>query len=488
MLKSWRYVICAAMLAVTMSGTSARAGDPATGNPELGIQGNPKILVPKTFKHPGLINSLDELQRVKKKIAAGEESWKTAFEQMKNSRFASLKYKPKPHETVSSGFLGAGAAQGGAADLNDDAIAAYTHALMWVFTDNPEHADKAVEILNSWVVLKKHLGGNWYMTTQWSGGMFPLGAEIIRATYPKWKSEDIAKFSNMLSTAFLPALHNRLAYGNRHFGAINAMMAIGIFNNDRAAVAEAMHRWISYVPCWIYMKEDGPEPIKPDYFIKNIPNDVLAKMNDGLFSDIKESWIYQDEKILAFMKENKLGDDRTGLMKYDKDNAWNRAPDDAFVDGLCAETFRDLGHCDLGFYQLIDTAEMAWHQGIDLYSIYAKRLVAFMELHAYLRVGEPVPKVFYRVQELGMPYTYEIAYNHFHNRLRMDLPNTRMLLEKGLRPLLAKPMVVSPGWAYVVPDSGLRASQVNPAAMSLAWETLTHADIDAPGTVTESHK
>jgi hypothetical protein len=434
--------------------------------------------IPAEFRHPGLLSTLDELRRVKQKIEAGEEPWKSAFEQMKATKFARLSYKPRPREIVSSGFSGAGGAGGGAFDQSDDAIAAYTQALMWMFTGDERHAEKAVEILNAWSILKEHQGPNWYMMAQWTGSILPQGAEIIRATYPGWKSEDIARFSKMLGEVFLPVLHNRYSFGNRHFGVINALMAIGIFTNDRAAVAEAVHRWVSYVPSWIYLTEDGPEPVKPDYWLTKISNEELAQMNAGLFPDPASNWVFAEEKVQAFMKANKLGDDRTAHEKYEAGKYWNKAPSSAFRDGLCAETFRDLGHCDLGFYQLINTAEMAWHQGIDLYAIHARRITAFMELEAALRIGETWPKDYYRVQTLGMPVTFEIAYNHFHNRLGMDLPNTRKLLEVAVRPLVKKKLIESPGWSYVETEPGVRASQMLPATLACAWETLTHGDLD----------
>jgi hypothetical protein len=434
--------------------------------------------LPARFNHPGLLNDIAELELIKKKIEAGEEPWKSAFESMRDTKWAGLNYKPKAFETVSAGFTGAGGASGGSFNQNDDAIAAYTQALMWVFTGDERHAEKAVEILNAWSILKSHEGPNWYMIAQWTGSMFPQGAEIIRHTYPKWKKEDIARFSEMLNRAYLPILHNRLSYGNREFGVINALMAIGVFNDDRAAFAEGMSHWVSYVPSWIYMEEDGPEPVKPDYWLTSPTNDELAELVGDLFPNVQKSWIYAEPEVAAFMKEKKLGDDRTMLIKYDKDRSWHRAPASAFVDGLCAETFRDLGHCDLGLAQMINSAEIAWHQGVDLYSIHAKRTVAFMELYAFLRMGDSIPKDFYRVQSLGMNATFEIAYNHFHNRMGMELPKTRLLLEQAIRPCLKKKPVISPGWSYVTPDTGLRASQISyPAVLAIAWETLTHAEL-----------
>jgi hypothetical protein len=441
---------------------------------------------PETFRHPGLLNSIEELEAVKQKIAQGEEPWKSAFESMKETKWASLKYQPKPQETVGSGFSGAGGGAGGAFAQNDDAIAAYTQALMWIFTGDERHAQKAVEILNAWTILKSHEGPNWYMIAQWTGSMFPQGAELIRATYPGWKAEDIARFSQMLNEAYLPVLHHRMSYGNRNFGVINALMAIGVFNEDRAAVAEALHRWVSYVPSWIYMKEDGAEPVRPDYWLTWPSNENLAKLVEGKFPDPEQSWIFSGEKVRAMMKEKRLGDDRTMFEQYDRDRHWHNAPPAAFVDGLCAETFRDLGHCDLGLAQMINAAEIAWHQGIDLYAIHAKRITAFMEMYAWLCMNETLPPEFFRIQPTGMHATFEIAYNHYHNRMGMDLPRTRLLIEKSIRPCLTKKPRIAPGWSTVPVEPGIRANQVTyPAVLAIAWETLTHAGI---GPERSSHK
>lgn len=433
--------------------------------------------VPAKFNHPGLLNSLEELQFVKKKIEAGEEPWKSAFEAMKASKWANPRYKPHPHETVSSGFSGAGGAAGGAFDESDDACAAYTLALMWIFTGDEKYAEKAVEILNTWAaVLKKHEGPNWYMVTQWEGCMFPQSAELLKATYPKWKKEDIARFSKMLSEVFLPVLHNRMSFGNREFGVINALMAIGVFNDDRGAFSEGLSHWVSYVPSWIYLKEDGPVPMKPNYWLTSPSNEELAKMDANLFPNPAEAWFNVEVK--------NLGDDRSAFI--DKENkpaykrafSWSNAPAAAFVDGLCGETFRDLGHCDLGFAQLINAAEIAWHQGIDLYSIHSKRITAFMEFYSFLRTGDPVPKVFYGVQPTAMNATFEIAYNHYHNRMGMNLPKTQALIQEHIRTCLAKTPTVSPGWAYVKPEPGIRTNYiVYPAVLAIAWETLTHAEL-----------
>ncbi|MCE0497560.1 MAG: alginate lyase family protein [Methylacidiphilales bacterium] len=466
--------------AAQQAATTTNTLDQPTADLNASVQPTTKVPdVPATFKHPGLLNSMEELQFIKQKIQAGEEPWKSAFEQMKAIKYASLTYKPHPHETASSGFLGKGGGPGGAWDENNDAIAAYTQALMWIFTDNEQYAQNAVDILNAWSILQTHGGPNWYLETAWEGSMWAEGAELIRATYPKWNPDDIAKFSAMLDRAFLPLLHNQLSYGNRELAVCNAMVTIGVFNNDRAAFAEGINHWVSYVPCWIYLTDDGPTPKKPDYWLTSPSNDDLAQMDAGLFPDVKQSWIYTD--LDAYMKANKLGNDHGMVQKGDLPGLWYHAPQAAYVDGLCSETFRDLGHCDLGFCQMINTAEIAWHQGIDLYGMQAKRITAFMELESSLHnTDDPLPDAFAKVNP-GVSGTFEIAYNHYHNRMGMDLPKTQALIQL-YRPLLQQVPSVSAGWCVLKAEPGLRTKDIpGPAVLDIAWESLTHAELNAKG-------
>lgn len=435
--------------------------------------------LPAKFTHPGLLHSKEELAFVRSKIEAGEEPWKSAFEQMKTSPWADRNYQPKKGRvTIRSGFSGAGAAEGGVADASKDAKTAYTQALMWNLTGDEQYARNAVKILNNWSVLRENRGGNWYLQGAWLSTMMVNAAELVRHTWTGWKPEEIARFSEMLNEAFLPMFHNRPAYGNRLFSVSNAMMAIGVFNEDRAAFTEGMHRWVSYVPCWIYLTSDGPEPIRPDYLQTTPSNDALAALNANLFPDRAKSWIFREQEVLATMKENKLGDDislfRDPRAPEIAARHWNNAPAGAYVDGLSAETFRDLGHCDLGAAGIFNSAEIAWQQGIDLYGLEQKRLVAFLELNSSLRIDETIPPAFFRVK--GTPAsTMDLPYNHYHGRKGIALPKTRAYLEKAIYPCLKKDIKGAPGWSWVPVEPGVRAENVVwPITSNAAWDTLTH--------------
>ncbi len=53
------------------------------------------------FKHPGVLISKSQLDFVKKKIS--HDPWKSYYDKMMESKFASLSFEPKPWEVVECG-------------------------------------------------------------------------------------------------------------------------------------------------------------------------------------------------------------------------------------------------------------------------------------------------------------------------------------------------------------------------------------------------
>ena len=123
----------------------------------LALSAAPEHAAP--FTHPGILNSLEELQFIKGKINAGAEPWKSAFSKLDKSWYGGLKWKPSPCALVNPGF-GGKPDNGCSAELKD-ASAAYVHALLWVLGGNEAHAQKAAEILDAWsATLQTHSGDN----------------------------------------------------------------------------------------------------------------------------------------------------------------------------------------------------------------------------------------------------------------------------------------------------------------------------------------
>jgi hypothetical protein len=122
------------------------------------------------------------------------------------------------------------------------------------------------------------------------------------------------------------------------------------------------------------------------------------------------------------------------------------------VDGLLQETARDSGHANMALAGMVDAAETARQQGLDLYAEQAKRIVAALEFQAqYLAPNNATPP---EKLEFNLHPTWEIAYNHFHDRLGQALPKM----------------------AAVLPTN--RPTGVN---HHMNWETLTHAGIGPVG-------
>jgi hypothetical protein len=442
-----RGAICFVLLALGAIFCSADASQAQTPN------------CPTTFKHPGILTTLDDLKAVKQHIARGDQPWKSAYDMMAGSPYASLGYVAHPFAVVSSGVYNANAH--GTFEESKDEMAAYTQALMWIFTGDERYARNAASILDAWSsTLKTHEGQNWYLQASWAGSVMPLSAELLRATYPQWTAAEIAQFKTMLSTAFLPLLHDRMAYGNRELSVINALMAIGVFNDDPAAFCEGLTHWRSYVPDYIYLSSDGPEPKRPSYMSSSPSDDALMAMDGNKFA--YGNW------ILAAQTVTMHGDDRTAINKWKVEQWWYR-PDGPLVDGLCQETGRDLEHSELAMAAIFNAAQIAWNQGIDLFTPNAARLAAFLERSAGFRLGAPAPPGLYPQgikTDNRIFQSYEIGFDHLRHENKIQLPLTQKLLVTVLRPVSAH---------YAPAPPGIVARGVTgPASIISVWQTLTN--------------
>ncbi|MEP6728307.1 MAG: alginate lyase family protein [Bacteroidota bacterium] len=126
--------------------------------------------------------------------------------------------------------------------------------------------------------------------------------------------------------------------------------------------------------------------------------------------------------------------------------ASNGAINNYFNDwGQCQESGRDQGHTQMGLGFLSTVCEIAWKQGLDLYSAYENRLAIGYEYTSKYLLGEDVQYVQYTTFENKKVFTdtissagrgkfspiYERAYHHYHDRKGMAMPYTVRALEKS---------------------------------------------------------
>jgi len=190
--------------------------------------------------------------------------------------------------------------------------------------------------------------------------------------------------------------------GNKELTMSEALINIGVFTGNRSAFEHGIRMWRGRAPAYIYLKTDGPKPIEP------------PGCGPALWG--------------------------------------NKGLTPQFTDGLLQETARDSGHANLAFSGMVDAAETARQQGIDLYGEQAQRIMAAMEFQAQFLPPNSAPAP--ENLEFNVHPTWEIAYNHFHNRLGFALPKMSAVLPK------------------------IRPTGVN---HHMTWETLTHAGMGAIG-------
>lgn len=338
------------------------------------------------FVHPGLLTNQFELDFMKKQVAAGAQPWTTAFNSLKSSGYGSLSYKASPVADISCGS--GGSADHGCGQETEDSHAVYAQALLWAVTGDERYAAKCAQILDLYSsTVKTHSGSNAPLQIGWAGGGFVRAAEILRYSYPKWTQTSIDAFSKMMKTAYLPIIipFNKYGYnGNWDAVMIEVMMSEAVFDDNQVLFDSAVTRYKARLPAYIYSHEDGPTPVRPD---------------STYTGDLVTFWY--------------------GMKTY--------------MDGLSQETCRDLRHVQHGFGGLINTAEIAWKQGVDLYSLDSNRLLKGLEFHAQYVLGAKPPANLCGGSVTGtdaMP-TWEIPYNHYHNRMGLSMPLSGQVVAKN---------------------------------------------------------
>jgi hypothetical protein len=371
------FICCAALAFIGAKKPTDDTSNPAYKNVAVSTDADPggKPAKPAGFMHPGVLVNGAQIAEIRKRVAAGKEPQKTAFEALKANKLAAVDYTPHPRETVECGSNSR--PDLGCKDEQADSEAAYAQALAWAITGEEVYAKNAIRIMDAWSNTLKggHTNANGQAQAAWTGAVFPRAAEIVRYGYGKWPEADIARFQNMLATQFLPSLiHGTCENGNKELTMAEALMNIGVFNDNRAAFNHGMTMWRGRAPAYIYLKTDGPKPVE------------ATGCGLGIWG--------------------------------------NKGFTPELVDGILQETARDSQHANLA-------AETARQQGIDLYGEQGKRIVAALEFQAqYLPPNSAkAPENL----EFNTHPTWEIAYNEFHDRLGMSLPKMAAVLA-GIRP------------------------------------------------------
>ena len=364
---------CAAVIAGALS-------NPATAAQPAAVQAPAAVnapLAPATFTHPGVGVSTAQLDFIRAKVQAGAQPWTNAYNQAKGSNYASLSRTPTPRATVECGPYSN--PNLGCTNEREDAIAAYTDALIWYISRDDRYAQKAIALMDAWSnTIRDHTNSNAPLQTGWAASSWPKAAEIIKHVYGNWPNS--GRFATMLRNVYVPEIINGSnSNGNWELTIIEALQGIGVFLDDKTIYDKAISLFSYRAPAYVYLESDGALP-------KTVPSQNLNTR----------------DKIVSYWQGQ-----------------------GTFVTGLTQETCRDFVHTGYGISAIAHVAETTRIQGGDLYPELQDRLRHALGFHTKFENGTAVPSTICGgsvIKGLG-PIT-EVAFNALHNRLGIAMANT----------------------------------------------------------------
>lgn len=348
-----------------------------------------QLLTSTSFVHPGVLSTEADFTRMATKVAANAEPWLSGWNKLRSNGWTHLGMQPGPVDTIVRG------------DTNNSyimwaQIAQTTNlALIWKVTGDTRYADLAVQFLNAWSSVNKHVEGNTNVALALGlyGFQWANVAEIM-STYSGWAQADQTQFKDYLLTVFSPGIHNYLGlppyaghwgtdpshyWANWDLCNIGALMAIGVFTDRHDLYDEAL-------------------------------NYVYNGVGNGAF-----------DKAIYYLHAGNLGQ--------------------------VQEAGRDMGHSSLDFALLGQICQMAWNQGDDLFGYKNNLVLSGVEYYAKYNLFNDVPYVTYQshtapgdgqtaiagIQGFTRPM-FELFYNHYVTMEGLSAPYTTQMLMQKTRP------------------------------------------------------
>ena len=335
------------------------------------------------FVHPGAAINKTDLSISRQFISDNKEPWASQFKQILELATPYQK-KQAPQD-------------GRENDQKEDARKAFANALAWYYTGNEKYAHNAIDIFHLWSntfqgykLPPLNSGNQSQLNAAWIGSLLAPAAEILRG-YPGWKKSDQLELKKLFQEKFYPILNQMSFYnGNNDLTQIDAIMNMAVFGDDKAQFDVGIQRLRARIPAYFY-----------------------------LTSDPVESRVYG-------------GSDNT---KWYSPQQW--------IDGLTQETCRDLGHhAQYGLASALHAAEVAYNQGVDIYGEQQTRFIAAMELMAkeflkgsgrFSEICNKQSKGYGNSNDDDFFNTWELGYNHYHNRKHLEMPFTKQLIATKIR-------------------------------------------------------
>ncbi|WP_328564436.1 alginate lyase family protein [Streptomyces coelicoflavus] len=195
----------------------------------------------RSFTHPGLLHTAEDLDRMRSAVAAEESPVHDGYLALAAHSRSRSTYTVRNTGQVTSWGRGPGDHMGEAVA---DSAAAYQNALMWCVTGRREHADKARDILDAWSAsLTTVTGADGPLGAGLQAFKFVNAAELLRHSgYDGWPHADVARCERSFLDVWYPAVSGYMLYANGNWGltAVQSILAIGVFCEERTLFEDAL--------------------------------------------------------------------------------------------------------------------------------------------------------------------------------------------------------------------------------------------------------
>jgi len=340
-----------------------------------------------TFVHPGILVGTGQLNFVKAAVQNQQQPAYQAYQNAINSDIGKKTYKLAGPQYANIECGSYSNPDNGCSDDDSDSSAAYLQALLFYISDDATYATNAISYMNKYAAkVTGFSNSNAPLQAAWSAQKWTRAAEIIRHTSTLWSDSDFNKFVSWLNNVHLPLIQGgSSSNGNWELSMIEGTINIAVLSENQNLFNSAVTMWRQRVPSYFYTTSDGSKPVPAPRGTAN--------------------WYGQ--------------------------NTFN-----SNTNGVCQETCRDMGHTQFGIESTLNVAATAIIQGVDLFTEQQTRLVAALEFNAQWVNGVSPPS--YVCNGAGVDAstkypTWEIGYNHYHNKKGVAMPNTLKFINNYVR-------------------------------------------------------
>jgi autotransporter-associated beta strand protein len=329
------------------------------------------------FVHPGGLHTQADFDRMQAKVAANQSPWVDSYNQLTPLWLANLNMPWAPVTQIIRGVPGSNYARS-----QKDALAIYYLALRWRITGDTNYAEEAVEGCDRWSsTMTNGVGGNsnWALGAGICGYEFAIAGETLRG-YTNWSQTSISNYCNFLRI---------FAGGNDSF----------LQNHNGTCNS---HYWCNWDAC-----------------------NIASLISCAVFLDDTNMF----NRAVTYLKQGKGNGNLTAA-------AWFVHPDGTAQQ---QESGRDQPHAMSGIAWLGVALQVAWNQGVDLYSFDNNLFLRSLEYSAKFNLWNDVPYQTFGVCNTTfgwgttalshsgrgfLPPTWDLFYNHYVNVKGLSAPWT----------------------------------------------------------------